>query len=139
MAVVRTDTLGRKPCTTEATPTSATAPVARAKAVKPQKMHTCPECGERFSGSFDAKFCSVKHKQAFHNRSAKRGVVMIPLIMAWRGGRGGTEQAKWAYSELCRLADFWKAEDKAAGRMDAQQFVTPKMRDGWSAVDYAFG
>lgn len=110
----------------------------RAKAQKPQAIHTCPECAVRFKGSFDARFCSTKHKQAFHNRSAKRGVVMIPLLMAWRGGRGRSAEAKWAYGEMCKLADLWKAEDKAAGRMEMETFVKPKMRSYWTATDYMF-
>ncbi len=124
--------------------TETTMEAPRAKALKPQAMHTCPECGVKFKGPFDAQFCSVKHKQAYHNRNAKRGVVAMPLMMGWRGGRAGggsksKPEATWAFSELCRLLDIWNAEDREAGRTPAWKMAGRKMRAGWSAVDYAFG
>ncbi len=124
---------------TEVTHETASTRPARAKAAKPQMMHTCPECGERFKGAYDQRFCTTKHRHAFHNRSGKRGVVMMPLMLAWRRGRGSGDTAKWAYGEMCRLADIWNAEDKAAGRMAPEVYIRDRRANGWSAVDYAFG
>lgn len=97
--------------------------------------HTCPECAAAFTGAQDARFCTPAHKDAFWNREAKRGKVLTPLFRAWRGGRGASDVARYAFSEICSLADIWNAEDRAAGRMSAAEFVRPKMTDGWRATD----
>ena len=97
---------------------------------------TCLECGEGFkSWHPDAAFCSRAHGTAFHNRSAKRGKVATPLLLAWRGKRGSGDVAKYAFQELCRMADLWNAEDREAGRPNMIATVDAKRRDGWSAVD----
>ncbi len=119
--------------------TTDTAALAAKPSCKPQKTGTCPECGEKFKGPFDKLFCSTTHKQAWHNRAAKRGVVMMPLVLAWRGGRGSTEEAGWAWGEIAQLADAFNAEDVKAGRMSAGKYARRRRAAGWSAVDYAFG
>lgn len=100
-----------------------------------QFWHTCPECGERFTAASEARFCSDAHKNAFHNRSAKRGKVAMPLLLAWRMGRGGGDAAKYAFAELCALADKWNAEDRKEGRAPMSAFIAPKMQSGWKAAD----
>lgn len=88
-----------------------------------------------FKGGVDAVFCTAAHKDAFHNRQAKRGKIMMPLILAWRGGRGQKDVSKWAWAQVAALADKWNAEDKAAGRTPMINYVVPKMRRNWSAAD----
>lgn len=97
--------------------------------------HTCPECGEPFKGKVDATFCSVEHKNTFHNRSAKRGKIMVPLTLAWRGGRGSKGNAKWAMRQMAALADQWNREDREAGRMSMDEYLNKKVNQGWSPAD----
>lgn len=106
---------------------------------QPQYRHICPECNAPFTGSIVATFCTPKHKQAFHGRSMKRGQVMMPLVIAWRSGRGQKEVSRWAYGEMCRLADLWASEDREAGRAPQAAYVAGKKAAGWSAVDYFCG
>lgn len=95
----------------------------------------CPECATAFAGSRDARFCTTACKDTFWNREGKRGKVLTPLFRAWRGGRGSNDVARYAFSEICSLADIWNAEDRAAGRMSAADFIRPKMTEGWRATD----
>lgn len=88
----------------------------------------CSECGERFTlKQAKQTFCCPAHKLAFHNRSAKRGKQLVPLLMAWRGGRS-TKTAKAAFNEACRLISKFSEEDKAAGRPTAHEFVDRQYR-----------
>jgi hypothetical protein len=117
----------------DALPVSAEPGKAARKAVY---RRTCLECGAGFkSWHPDAAFCSREHGTAFHNRSAKRGKVATPFLLAWRGKRGSGDVAKYAFQELCRMADLWNAEDREAGRPNMIPLVEGKRRDGWSAVD----
>lgn len=87
-------------------------------------QRTCPECGQSFETKSRTKlFCSSAHKLAFHNRCAARGKVIIPLAMAWRGGRGAGDTAKRAFMRMSTLLDGWNAEDRAAGRAPMLDFV----------------
>jgi len=105
----------------------------------------CAECGIEFdgrsslkAGGHDAKFCCVAHKNTYRNRHLKRGAVAIPLLLAWRGAKSkrGDATGAYAFGELCRLADEWNAEDRAAGREAGYDYIrTGKLRDGWSATD----
>lgn len=104
---------------------------------KPAQSHRCAECAAAFTGPPEARFCSAKHRHAYHNRSAKRGKVAVPLLLAWAAGRRrkGDEAVAWAFRELCALAGQWNREDRDAGRMPAAEFILPKHLIGWKAVD----
>jgi hypothetical protein len=97
----------------------------------------CPECGEAFVGGPDSRFCTPAHRYAWRNRAGKRGMVAMPLVQAWRGGksRKGDEVARYAFGELCALADLFNEEDRAAGRLPAGDYLRPKMEAGWRAID----
>jgi hypothetical protein len=102
--------------------------------------HKCPECSATFVGGSEARFCTVKGpgncKDAWHNRDSKRGRVATQLLLATvQGRRGSSDVATFARRELYALADQWLAEDKAAGRMSAAEYLTPKMEAGWRACD----
>jgi hypothetical protein len=110
-----------------------TAPKARKVA---RVAHTCAECGSAFEGARTASFCGVRCKDSWHNRSAKRGRVAMPLALAMVAGRrGSSEAASYARREFYALCDQWIAEDKAAGRMTAAEYLAPKMEAGWRACD----
>jgi hypothetical protein len=115
--------------------TKATKTDARGR-VQPLFKLVCKECNTTFSGNARAVFCTPGHKRAFHQRNQKRGQCAMPLLLAWRGGRGQKETSRWAYGELCRLADLWNAEDKAAGRAPQAAYAELKRRDFWTAADY---
>ena len=90
----------------------------------PDVKRTCPECGNEFETKHrKALFCSASHKLAFHNRCAARGKVLIPLALAWRGGRGSGDTAKRSFMRMSTLLDEWNAEDRAAGRTPMLAFV----------------
>lgn len=83
----------------------------------------CAECGACFQPKQHKQaFCQPAHATAWHNRAAKRGKLLVPLLMASREGRSDPT-AKWALSEYCRLAGIYRDEDKAAGRMSALNFL----------------
>ncbi len=116
------------------TTTASTAPAQR-KRSGPSVRMVCPECGEVFQSTHHRQaFCTPAHKAAFQDRDRVRGRQMAQLVLAWRMGRNvkikkGEEPskvqarkrsaAKSAFSELCRLADKFNAEDVAAGRPGA--------------------
>ena len=119
------------PTTTE--PQAVTAPV-RGKRLAYRRV--CQECGATFRHwHADANFCTRAHGTAFHNRSAKRGKVVLPILLGWRGKRGSGDMAKYAFQELCGLADGWNAEDRAAGRPPMYPMIERKRRAGWKAAD----
>lgn len=92
---------------------------------------TCCECGETFQAKrYWAQFCTPAHKAAFHNRSAKRGKVMMPPMLAWRGSKAkkGDDTGRSARAEMCRLADKFNAEDRAAGRKPMYEFYARQLR-----------
>jgi hypothetical protein len=99
---------------------------------------TCQECGTVFRHwHADANFCTRAHGTAFHNRSAKRGKVLIPILLTWRGKRGSGDLAKYAFAEMCAAADLWNAEDRKAGRPPMYPMIQRKKGAGWKAVDLA--
>jgi hypothetical protein len=49
--------------------------------------------------------------------------VLIPLAMAWRGGRGSGDTAKRAFMLMSTKLDEWNAEDRKAGRSPMLDFV----------------
>lgn len=90
----------------------------------------CPEC--RAPVGEGKTFCSAAHKSAFHNRSSARGRVVIPLLMCARiqRNRAGTSAPR-AWTEARTLLDRYAAEDKAAGRMSAVDYVAGKWAGGF--------
>lgn len=93
-------------------------------AVKPKKL--CPECG----GAVGPKtkgvakiFCQAKCRSKFHARSKARGQVLVPLLLAWRVGRGSTETSKAANAEMIKITDRFAQEDRAAGRPPMADYV----------------
>lgn len=87
------------------------------------KTYRCAECAQPFPlTQVKRQFCSAGCKQAFHNRAAKRGKRLVPLVMAQRQGRSSVT-ARRAHSEWCRLVSEYTAEDKAAGRKSMHDFL----------------
>lgn len=83
----------------------------------------CAECRACFKPKqLKQAFCQPSCTLAWHNRAAKRGKLLTPLLIASREGRSDPV-AKWALSEYCRLAGMYRDEDKAAGRMSALNFL----------------
>ena len=83
----------------------------------------CAECSTKFKPvQLKQCFCSNACRLAFHNRSAKRGKTLVPLLMAARQDRSG-KLGKYAQGEWARLASRFTAEDKAAGRMPMVNFL----------------
>ena len=121
------------------TTTETTVAAASSEAKRERKLpyrRTCQECGTVFRHwHADANFCTRAHGTAFHNRSAKRGKVLIPILLSWRGKRGSGDLAKYAFGELCAAADLWNAEDRKAGRPPMYPMIERKRRAGWKAVD----
>lgn len=85
----------------------------------------CPECLTETKAP--KTFCSPEHKAAYHNRQTVRGRVLTPLRMASRITRGGTrrdiEIGKQARAQDERLVQRWIEEDRAAGRMAADDYL----------------
>lgn len=97
----------------------------------------CPECSQPFAPSqLRQLFCTADHKAAYHNRATVRGRVLTPLIMAARitrgGSRGDTETGKRARQDAEQLIERWVAEDRAAGRMSAVDYVALRLRKGFT-------
>jgi len=97
---------------------------------------TCPECGADFSAKHHAAtFCCPAHQQAFHNRSAKRGKVLLPLMQAAvLRSKADEDMATWARREAYNLVREWNREDKAAGRRP-ELVSKAKFEMGWIAAD----
>ncbi len=80
-------------------------------------------------------FCSTECRKAFHNLQMKRGAVLTPLALTWRGGkRGSSENSTWAFAQMCALLDRWRQEDARDGRMTTD-VMAAKREGGWLAVD----
>lgn len=85
----------------------------------------CRECAKPLEPGMrrEAAFCSVPCRAAWQNRSKLRGADVYHLFMAMRYRRDEAEDLK-VWSEMCRLAEGWNAEDVEAGR---QSFEEPKI------------
>ena len=96
----------------------------------------CPECGVEFTRTQNRQvFCTTAHKTKFYNVQAKRGITMGPLLQAWRLGKNGrSENASWAFGQVCAMIDIWNAEDRACGRR-SDLIVTAKREIRWAACD----
>ena len=96
----------------------------------------CPECGVEFVATHGRQvFCQRMHKSAFEALQHSRGLVMGPLLIAWRmGKRGASENSSYALRELTSMIDAWMREDREAGRR-SDIVVTEKRLKGWRACD----
>jgi hypothetical protein len=74
----------------------------------------CQNCGNECPAK--NSFCAQTCREAFYNRMSKRGRVAMPLLLAWRAGRGSGGSSKTAFAELCAYADHCNAEDKEKNR-----------------------
>jgi len=100
---------------------------------------TCPECGTKFAPHTHRgpprQFCTEKCKKAFYNLMLKRGGVLAPLAIVWRGGKHKrSDVSAYALVQMAALADLWRAEDKGAGR-NVALIVERKRASGWVAAD----
>lgn len=87
----------------------------------------CPECGaETGPGTRGIMkiFCCAAHRHKYHARSKARGQALVPLLLAWRTGRGGTDVARAAWQELNTVLDTFAAEDRAEGRPPPGEYVS---------------
>lgn len=102
----------------------------------------CLECGKPFARARSTQaFCSPAHRSAFHNRSMKRGKVILPLLLTMtsdRRAKAGTARAvqcaqarAWVYE----LAGRWEREDRLAGRPSMALVTQAKIDARWSPVD----
>ena len=98
---------------------------------------TCPQCGEPFEPHHHRQeFCTPAHASAFHDIDKVRGKVMTALVQTWRANRHkrGDGLGKYAFAEMCALADAYNAEDRKTGRKP-HLAVARKRARGWSAAD----
>ena len=80
-------------------------------------------------------FCCSLHQQAFNDRQRVRGRQLAPLAMAERITRSGSCRDKQtgirARRDSRRLMDKWVVEDRAAGRMPADEYIAQRLRMGF--------
>jgi hypothetical protein len=81
----------------------------------------CQNCGATTTAR--KLFCATACRDGFYNRMSKRGRVVVPLLLAWRAGRGSGRSSKAAFAELCAYADHCNAEDRASGRPPMAELV----------------
>ena len=110
-------------------------------AENPAQRH-CQECGKAFAPNRPQQvFCTPAHKTAFWNRQAKRGKVLMPLLLTMTNERrapSGSEDAElcsYARNTVYELAAIWNAEDKDAGRPPMKELAALKKEAGWRACD----
>mgnify|MGYP000884398210 CR=1 FL=1 len=99
------------------------------------KASPCPECLVLFVPSQPRQlFCCDRHKKDFHYRASVRGRQLAPLVMAARMTRGGTcgdtATGKRARADAEQLIARFAAEDRAAGRMSAVDYLALRDRKG---------
>lgn len=91
-------------------------------------MSKCQNCGaETTAGRL---FCPERCRDDFYNRMSKRGRVAMPLVLAWRAGRGSKGGAQAAFQELCAYADECNAEDRTDGRPPMSELIGYRQRTG---------
>lgn len=54
----------------------------------------------------------------------------MPLLLAWRAGRGSGADSRGALKELCAYADHCNAEDRTAGRPPMAQLMRHRQTYG---------
>jgi hypothetical protein len=99
----------------------------------------CPECLAAVKPSagagFRNMFCCPEHRVAYHNRATVRGRVLVPLVMAARltrdGSRGDTVTGKRAARQARTLMQRYAEEDRAGGRMPADEYAALRHRLGF--------
>lgn len=96
----------------------------------------CPQCGVAFVATHGRQgFCTGEHQKAFHETNKVRGQLALPLLQSWRLSKNGSnDDRRFAFAQLCALADIWNAEDKEAGRRP-ELIVRARRLDGWAAAD----
>jgi hypothetical protein len=82
-------------------------------------------------------FCCPKHNGAWHDRSKKRGVVLIPLTITARITRNGTqgkpeakEAGRRASNRANQLMRQYRDEDREAGRMEWTEYTRWRIKLG---------
>ena len=99
----------------------------------------CPECLAAVKPSVAAgnrnMFCCPEHRVAYVNRNTVRGRSFVALAMAARMTRDGTrgelrETGKRAARQARALQQQWIDEDRAAGRMLADEYCALRHRLG---------
>lgn len=117
----------------------ATAP-DRACAPAP-RGHICGECSAPLARAHGKRnmFCSRACQTAFGNRMTVRGRVLAPLAMVdhlTRHGMRGQPEHRAAAKDACRQLrqqiERYAAEDRAAGRMTAVEYVARRARLGYA-------
>ena len=88
----------------------------------------CQNCGATTPAR--KLFCDDTCRDGFYNRMSKRGRVALPLLLAWRTGRGSGASAKAAFAELCAYADHCNAEDRAANRPPMAELINYRDQRG---------
>lgn len=118
-----------------AAPRAATA--ARATGAPTAAAWSCPECMVPFPirrSQPRQLFCCREHKRAYNNRWLTRGAVLAPLYAAARATRGGTRgnaaTGARARRDAEQLAQRWRDEDAAAGRMPVVDYLAERYRLG---------
>lgn len=88
----------------------------------------CPECLVRVEPKIGAgnMFCCAEHRIAFVNRNTVRGRQLVPIVLAARLTRDGSERMKGTGKHARRLSrsmmDKWNREDRLEGRMPADEY-----------------
>jgi hypothetical protein len=98
----------------------------------------CPECTRLFEPNRrNQLFCTSAHKRDWENRATVRGKVLTPLAAVARMTRNGTRGAddlrdigRRASNRQNQLIREWRDEDRAAGRMDAGEFLRVRLKFG---------
>lgn len=118
-----------------ATSTSATAlrgaPTIACEQNSNAPRRACPECGGDVPRGARKLFCSPAHKAAYSNRMTVRGRILTPLAMADRITRSDIATGKLAGHEYRTLIAQWIAEDRAAGRFTAVEYLAARRRLGF--------
>jgi hypothetical protein len=91
------------------------------------KTSICPECGKSFEQTGGRGkprvFCSDDHKAAHASRMTVRGKQLAKIALGWRLARGSGDLGKFLFAEMTTMLDDWNSEDKAAGRMRADDYA----------------
>lgn len=100
----------------------------------------CPNCGKAVVKAPGQRgpaptFCNAECKKAHNNRELAEGRAAIAFLKAWRVDRGAGEIAKESFAEMCRIADHFNAQDRAAGRPRADYYASLKLVDGLRFFD----
>ena len=100
----------------------------------------CTNCGGNFHArrgqGQHKRFCDDACASRFRSRCAARGKVIVPLALAWRGGRGKKDTVSaQAYAELTAVLDSYAAEDRAEGRPKLDDYVGGMLSSGFRYLD----